>query len=53
MSLDSFGIYGMVLHYATVFFFVGTALLAFLYFWKNKSLDMDESPKFQMLQDEE
>jgi hypothetical protein len=32
---------------------VGSAFLIFLYLWKNKRLDIDEEPKFQMMQEEE
>lgn len=52
MMLDSYGIQGMVLHYAAVLLFFGTAILVFCYLWFNKKLDMDESPKIQMMQDE-
>jgi cbb3-type cytochrome oxidase subunit 3 len=53
VRLDGFGISGMVLHYATVMLFVGTAALVFFYLWKNNRLDMDEAPKYQMLNDED
>lgn len=53
MTLDGFGVYGMALHYATILLFVGTALLMFIYFWVNNRLDMDEAPKYQMLNDED
>ena len=52
-TLDGFGIHGMALHYATIFLFVGTAALAFAYFWQKGRLDMDETPKFQMLNEED
>lgn len=50
--LDASGVYGGYLHYATIIFFVGSALMAFLYFWRKGSLDMDEEPKFQMMKSE-
>lgn len=53
MNLDGFGIHGLILHYATIFLFVGTAALVFFYYWHKGRLDMDESPKFQMLKDED
>lgn len=52
-TLDGFGIYGMAMDYAVIFFFTGTALLLFIYLWKNQKLDMDEAPKLQMMQNEE
>ncbi|KAF3362594.1 hypothetical protein PHSC3_000833 [Chlamydiales bacterium STE3] len=53
MNLDSYGIQGMALHYATVLLFFGTALLIFFYLWWKNRLDMDESPKLQMFRDED
>lgn len=50
---DSSGVYGGILHYSLVFAIVGSSLLAFLYFWSKGRLDMDESPKIQMMRDEE
>ena len=51
--IDGMGIYGHFLHYAVVIALVGSAFLLFLYLWKNKRLDIDEEPKFQMMQEEE
>jgi hypothetical protein len=51
--IDGAGIYGSILHYALVIAFVGSAFLIFLYLWGKERLDMDEKPKFQMMQDEE
>lgn len=50
--IDGFGLYGKFLHYGTVIFLVGSAFLIFLYLWRNKRLDIDEEPKFQMMQEE-
>jgi hypothetical protein len=52
-KLDSFGISGMAIAYALIIFFTGTALMVFIYLWRKNRLDMDESPKIQMLHDEE
>lgn len=51
--IDSMGVYGSVFHYAFVIAFVGGAFLIFIYLWRKKRLDMDEEPKFQMMNDEE
>jgi len=51
--IDAMGVYGNYFHYAMVIAFVGSAFLIFFYLWKNKRLDMDEDPKFQMMQEEE
>ena len=40
-------------HYALVIAFVGSAFLIFLYLWGKGRLDMDEGPKFQMMQEDE
>ncbi len=50
---DSSGVYGGILHYALVFALVGSAFLAFFYFWSRGRLDMDEEPKLRMMSDEE
>lgn len=50
---DASGVYGGIFHYALVFALVGSALLAFLYFWSKGRLDMDEEPKIQMMQDDD
>jgi hypothetical protein len=49
---DSSGIYGGIMHYALVFALVGSALLAFIYFWSKGRLDMDEEPKMQMMRND-
>ena len=51
--IDAMGVYGNYFHYAMVIAFVGSAFLIFFYLWKKKRLDMDEEPKFQMMQEEE
>lgn len=50
---DTSGVYGGILHYALIFATVGSALLAFIYFWSKGRLDMDEEPKLQMMLNEE
>lgn len=51
--IDAMGVYGSVFHYAMVITFVGSAFIIFCYLWKKNRLDMDEDPKFQMMQEEE
>ena len=51
--IDSMGVYGSIFHYAFVIAFVAGAFLIFIYLWRKRRLDMDEDPKFQMMQDEE
>jgi hypothetical protein len=51
--VDGAGIYGSLMHYMLVMAFVGSAFLAFLYFWRKGKLDMDEGPKYQMMQPDE
>lgn len=50
--LDGAGVYGAVFHYAFVIAFVGNAFLVFIYLWRKKRLDMDEEPKYQMMDDQ-
>jgi hypothetical protein len=51
--IDAIGVYGSLLHYSIVIAFVGSAFIIFFYLWKKRLLDMDEEPKFQMMQDDE
>lgn len=51
--VDGAGIYGTILHYALVIAFVGSAFLVFLYCWYTGKLNMDEEPKYQMMQADE
>lgn len=51
-ELDSSGVYGGIFHYAMIFAFVGSALLALIYFWSRGNLDMDEGPKYQMMRED-
>ena len=51
--MDAIGVYGNFFHYGLVFAIVGSAFLIFCYLWKKNRLDMDEEPKFQMMQEEE
>lgn len=50
---DEMGVYGSLLHYSLVILFVGSAFLIFLYLWKKGRLDMDEEPKYDMMDDDE
>ena len=52
-GLDGGGECGTLVHYGFVFALVGSAFLAFVYFWKKNKLDMDEEPKIQMMKDDE
>lgn len=52
-GLDPSGIYGMLLHYAMTIVLVGGAMIIFVQLWRKGRLDMDEGPKFQMMQMEE
>lgn len=49
--LDGAGVYGSVLHYAFVITFAGNAFLIFIYLWRKNKLNMDEGPKFQMMEE--
>jgi len=50
---DETGVYGSILHYALIFFFVGGAFIIFIYLWRKGRLDMDEEAKYQMMNDDE
>jgi hypothetical protein len=48
-TVDGIGIYGTVFHYSHVIALSASALLLFIYFWREGKLDMDEEAKFNML----
>lgn len=50
---DPSGIYGMLFHYAMTIVLVGGALVIFIQLWRKGKLDMDESPKYQMMDEHE
>lgn len=51
--LDETGAMGGLLHYAFAFALMGSAFLVFLTRWRSGKLDMDEEPKWQMMQSDE
>ncbi len=50
--IDSFGVYGHMLHYSMIIAMVGSAFLIFLYLWGKGRLDMDDEASIQMMKDE-
>lgn len=52
LSLDAAGVYGEILNYTIMAFFALSAFIIFLFLWYKGRLDMDESPKLHMLEDE-
>ncbi len=53
LIVDIAGIYGSLLNYAMVLFFVGSAMLVFTYLWWTGKLGMTEEPKYRMMDDDE
>jgi len=51
--IDGYGVYGNYLHYGLVVAFVGSAFILFVYLWSKGRLDMDESPKFDMMNEDQ
>ena len=51
--IDGFGVAGTFLHYGLVIAFVGSAFLLFIYLWTKGRLDMDEAPKYKMMECEQ
>jgi hypothetical protein len=49
--VDGAGFCGGILIYCSIIALVGSALLLFIYFWRTGKLDMDESPKWLMMDD--
>ncbi len=49
---DPWGLYGGILTYAVILFFFGSALLIFFQLLRKGRLDCDESPKYQLFDDE-
>ena len=50
--MDGIGIQGLYFHYGLVIALIGSAFLIFLYLWRKERLDMDESPKYQMISED-
>jgi hypothetical protein len=50
--LDGGGVYGALMHYVLFFALFGGALILLIYFWYKGRLDMDESPKIEMMREE-
>lgn len=48
-TVDPSGLYGTVMHYALTIAIVGSSMIYFVYLWHKGRLDMDEEPKWQML----
>lgn len=53
MIIDTWGVYGAYLHYGIVILMVGLAFIMFYYLWSQGRLDMDESPKMQMMEEKD
>lgn len=51
--MDGSGIQGSIMHYVIFFTLLGSSLLIFIYLWVNDKLDMDESPKIEMMRESE
>lgn len=52
-EMDGSGVYGGILHYGLIMAFMGSALLAFIHFWRKGQLNMDEEPKILMMRNDE
>lgn len=53
LAIDGFGVHGSILHYTLIIAFTLSALLIFIYLWRRGRLDMDEEPKWQMMNTDE
>lgn len=52
-GVDGGGVYGSILYYSLTIAYVGSAFLIFIYLYFNKKLNMDESAKLEMMQQED
>ena len=52
-GVDGAGIYGALYVYSMMIALILSNVLAFLYFWWNGKLCMNEEPKYQMLHEEQ
>ncbi len=50
IGTDGGGVYGSIFYYSMTIAYVGSAFFIFLYLYKTGKLNMDESPKNQMMQ---
>lgn len=53
LASDEYGIHGSIFHYALIIALVGSAFLIFINLWMKGKLDMDESPKIQMMEEDD
>ncbi len=53
MIHDGVGLYGSLLVHFMLIALFGSTLLVFLFLWRRDRLDMGESPKFQVFNQEE
>lgn len=52
MELDGGGVYGSLLYYSLTIAYVGSAFLIFIYLYRKNRLDMDETAKEEMMEEE-
>lgn len=53
MIRDSFGLMGLIVDYAMIFFFTGSAALLFFYLWRKGKLNFEETPKYEIFDEED
>jgi|GEM_PF-1482198 len=52
IGTDGGGVYGSIFYYSMTIAYVGSAFFIFIYLYRSGKLNMDESPKNQMMQPE-
>lgn len=53
MTVDGWGLTGLIMDYSMIVAFSGSTVLLFFYFWKKGSLNFEEDAKFEMLKEED
>ncbi len=52
MTIDSFGLTGLIMDYAMIIAFSGSTAILFLYFWKKGTLNFEEDAKYEMMEED-
>jgi hypothetical protein len=53
MTVDGWGLSGLIMDYAMIVTFSGSTVILFCYFWKKGALNFEEDAKFEMLNEDE
>lgn len=53
MTVDGWGLTGLIMDYSMIVAFSGSTAILFLYFWKKGALNFEEDSKYEMLKEDD